>query len=186
MQNGEWGPTTIVFAEVAVNSVDCATFQDVVAKINAQRPKSIHRINIFTHGNSDDIVFKGVVTYRKGMSPEVAWTNFNRATGNPGLLSLDLIALNYLRSPGRTIRLLTNPQPFTLADLRNRFEKDAVIYIYACHSGSAPSFLKEVYDTFQVVTIGFTEAIAYCPAYNIGPPITIDRKHIGIKSCKTF
>ena len=179
IKNHRWGPTTDDFTDIVVNALECDSFAGFGAAIllasqKSERPKkSISRINLFTHANSDLIAFKGTVkplTVGVDVMLEV----------DTGLNSTTLQTWN---GQGFSLDNPTTKKHYTLRDIQARFTgSSAEIWLYACHSGVDGALVQEIADTFQVTVIGFTDEIAYCPTFTENPP-TIDRKRIGIKNC---
>jgi len=109
---------------------------------------SISRINVFTHASRAFVAFQGYLV--RGdvlMDTKTA-------------MSLD--NLDTLNSPeGFFLIRGGKKQKFFLQDVRKRFTTNAVIVLYACHSGVDLDFLNTIQDTFQVTVIGFKRDIAY-------------------------
>lgn len=65
-----------------------------------------------------------------------------------------------LNQPGTFFEVDTaaGKKKVTVEDLRKRFAKDALIALYACHSGQLQSFIKSIATFFKVKVIGFKVA----------------------------
>jgi hypothetical protein len=177
---GQWEPGTTDFAAVAGTSVACQTFGDMLGVILAQPPGTVGRVNVFTHGERARIAFSGEIIPRMTIVDVMM-----RVNSGPGLVSLDALALDNLKTPGLWFQVGTDPKQHTLADVRARFTANAIIFFYSCHSGGDRQLLQDVADTLGVMVDGFRPAIAYCPKFSQRPP-WIDRKHIGLGACNVF
>lgn len=179
IKNHRWGPTTDDFTDIVVNALTCDSFAQFGAAIllttqGTERPKkSISRINVFTHANSDLIAFNGTV---KPLSVGVD-VLLDVASG------LNSTSLQTWNGQGFFLENPATKKKYTLADIQARFTgKSAEIWLYACHSGADGALVQEIASTFQVTVIGFADAIAYCPTFTETPP-SINRKRVAIKDC---
>ena len=50
-----------------------------------------------------------------------------------------------------------------VADIRKRFADDAMLVLYACHSGQKQSFVKSIATFFNIKVVGFNDLIGYYP-----------------------
>jgi hypothetical protein len=133
---------------------------------------SIARLNIFTHANEDLIAFAGTVrplNVGSSVSLEVD-TAFSEDT---------LDKINQRGVPFYVNSKKFAKKAFTMDDVRRRFAKDAVIVIYACHSGLDSRFIQYLADTFQVRVRGFKSVIGYFPSYS-EQPLSVNRRRLGI------
>jgi len=192
-----WMPGTRDFDAVA--SVDrkdkvfeCPTFGHFVATILLQGPKSITRMNVFTHGNPGLIAFGGKIT-QGSLAADVTMNVNGGPIRAAGMISLDKHVLTLMEEPGRTFTVPGNPKSFTVADIRSRFTSNAFIYFYVCKSGSDRALLQHFANVFRIWALGFKSRVAYCPVWTDQPPAppTIDRAHIDLRRCgnlkpKTF
>lgn len=179
IKDGRWGPTIDDFNAVVTNGLQCDSFARFGAAIlfsaqgKERPPKSVRRVNVFTHSNPDLIAFKGTV---KPLSLGVD-VLLEVASG------LNSSVLQTWNGQGFFLEDPKTNKKYTLDAIRARFTgKDTEIWLYACHSGVDGTLVQEIADTFQVSVIGFRDAIAYCPSFTESP-LSIDRKHIGIKTC---
>lgn len=181
MKADRWSPSSTDFEAVAGRSVKIASYSQLLAVIlvdgsKETKARSIRRINIFTHANSDLLAMSGSIS-SGGMSAQVS-LNVNSA------LSVD--TLNDLNQPGVTFSIGSQSKAiasksFTLEDVRKRFAKDAVIAIYACHSAMDGTFVQQIADTFQVKVRGFTDVIGYFPTFEEQPKASVtNRRRVGI------
>jgi hypothetical protein len=176
-----WAPGTKDWEAIAGNSTKCSSFKDVIGVILSKPQDSIGRLNIFTHGEGKRISFKG------HMVPQTTMVDIFFDDSNTGrdLGILDGTTLDTLNNQGQWFHLNNSPKKYTLADIRKRFvATNPIMVIYACNSGCDPSFLQAVSDTLDVMVDGFLPHVACCPRYR--KPQFIDRKHIGIRSCKYY
>jgi hypothetical protein len=177
MKARRWEPTTDDFAAVAGKSYTVNSYLQILGTILVDGDKevpdgSISRINLFTHANSDLIALQGTV------SPLSVGSDVR--LGVPTALSVD--TLDKINQEGVTFTVASNKlgkKPFTMDDVRRKFGKDAVIVIYACHSGLDGAFIQYLANTFEVRVKGFSSVIGYFPAYSENP-VKVDRKKIGL------
>ena len=179
MHEDRWEPTTADFKAVAGNSLTTHSYLGMLGIILADGDKetkdgSISRINIFSHANKDLIAFDGTVTPRS-MSADVQLRV-------DSALSAD--TLDVINKEGVTFTLPSGSKlgskTFTMDDVRRRFAKDAIIVIYACHSGLDGPFIQYLADTFQVKIRGFKDVIGYFPTYSGDDPPKVNRRRVGL------
>jgi hypothetical protein len=184
VQNQTWAPSTVDFAGVVARtgapSIVAADFGAVLNAIVSSPKQSIQRINIFTHSNPGYIAFGGSIDSSAQLSPIVS---LNTNTPQLFLIALDASTLSYLRNGG-TFGPASNPQKFSLGDVKDRFIKPAQIVFYACHSGTDAILLQDIATTFGVIAKGFTSPIAYCPGFTQNPPAINRRMDIALDDCK--
>lgn len=176
-----WSPGTKDWSTIAGNSVKCASFADVLAVILSKPPDSIGRLNIFTHGEGKRISFRGRMVVQTTMV-DVFFDDSN--TGS-SLGILDRDAIDALNTPGKWFQVGKSSAKLTLEDARKRFVRtNPLIVIYACHSGGDSDFMQSLADTLDVMVSGFKPSIVCCPRF--ARPQFLDRKHIGLQSCRLF
>lgn len=178
-----WAPGTKDFASIPKDPVVCTSFGDVLATILTKPEGSIGRLNVFTHGESWRISFKGHMVANPA-AVDVFFDDYNSGT-SLGILDQD--ALDSLNQSGKWFQVGRNPRKFTLDDIRKRFTTtNPLVVLYACKSGTDPGFIQNLSDTLDVMVDGFSRRIAYCPKFNL-PPLapSIDRKSIGVSDCRT-
>ena len=178
MKQNRWEPSTDDFRAVAGSALTIDHFHQLFAAILVDGTKetkagSIGRINIFTHANSDMIAFSGSISSSGAMASVSLKVDGSITPG-------DLQSL----TQGQTFNVSSTNKAiaskwFSLADVRGRFAKDAIIVVYACKSGLDSSFVQEIADTFQVKVRGFNDLIGYFPEYNEGTN-TIKRRRTGV------
>ncbi len=178
MKENRWEPSTDDFVAVGGTTIRAESYLSILTAIladgaNETKPGSIARINIFTHANSDLIAFLGTI------SPVGAMTTVSLNVSS----SLSVDALDGLTG-GQTFSVNSSSKQlaakkFTLADVRRRFAKGAIIVIYACKSGLDGSFVQKIADTFQVKVRGFSDLVGYFPKYTEGSN-AINRRQVGI------
>lgn len=168
MKKKVWEPTTVDFLANAPGSYTCTSFLQMLGVIAVQQVGTVDRLNIFSHGNPDQIAFKGRV--QPGAYSSTVY--FESVAGE--VSHLDTASLAVLRDPTRYY--VVGAKRFTFADIKKRFTSKAVIFIYSCRSGAVGSFVQDIADTFKVMVVnGFTKKIGYCPQYT---GTLIDRKHM--------
>jgi hypothetical protein len=185
LQQGSWAPSSADFAGVVAragaSSVQVSEFSGFLNAIVSSPKKSIQKINIFTHANAGTVAFGGYIDSSAALTANVM---LNVNSSQQTLIALDASALVFLRSRG-TFGPNSNPQQFSLSDVRDRFMTGAQIIIFACHSGTDATLLQDLADTFGVTTIGFTSPIAYCPTFSASPPSIDRRMDIALGSCSS-
>jgi hypothetical protein len=131
---------------------------------------SVKRVNIVSHGNSDNIAFAGQV---------------KRATGTvfleiPTALNSESLA-QVADAPWFEIVVKEKAKRFTLKDVFKRFGRDPAIYFYACNSGATgnAALLQEMADTFQATILGFSKYLKFEPKFTRTAP-RINRKRVKI------
>jgi hypothetical protein len=179
MKENRWEPSTQDFRAVAGDAVTVDNYLQLlaVALVDGDSETangSIGRINIFTHANSDLIAMKGTI----------------RAGGMTTNVSLDVASaisedtLDALNQPGVPFNVQArskkiSSKQFTLGDVRKRFAPNAMIVIYACHTGVQGTFLQRIADTFQVRVRGFDDVIGYFPNFEEPDRVT-NRRRTGV------
>jgi hypothetical protein len=157
---GRWSPGTADFSAVPGGTTSVTpTFGNMLGAIWTQAPESISRLNLFTHANKDLIGFGGHIEKRSLVRADV-FINTNGPSDN--LTAMDPTSMANLNAPGVTF-LSPTGKTITVEDVRKRFAKDAMIVLYACHSGQLAPFLKSVATFFGVKVIGFTPQIGFYP-----------------------
>ena len=169
MAENRWSPTSDDFAAVAGKSVQIDSWKGLLHVILTQgnaesAPRSISRINIFTHANSDLIALSGDV--RPGSTSAHVTLNVGSAISEETLDKLNSGITFSVASKNKRLA----SKNFVIDDVRNRFTSDAVIVIYACHGAVDTAFVQRIADTFQVNVRAFTEVIGYFPSYEEGDP----------------
>lgn len=166
MAHNRWEPTSDDFGAVAGKSavkVDSwkGLMQVILTNGGAESAAgSISRINIFTHANSNLIALAGHV--RPGSPAASVTLTVDSAISEETLDQLD---------SGITISVASKnaklaSKKFVMDDVRNRFTKDAVIVIYACHGAVDVAFVQRIANTFQVKVRAFKDVIGYHPSFD--------------------
>lgn len=177
-----WAPGTKDFQAIAGTSVTCASLKEVLGVILSQGVGSIRRLNIFTHGESKRLSFRGHMT---PMTTTVDVFFDDWKEGGSAFGMLDMEALDALGQPGIWVQVGTNPTQFTLADIRSRFVAHRpMVVLYACKSGVDETLVQAIADTLDAQVFGFRKAITFCPRFR--RPRFIDRRQIGILDCSFF
>jgi hypothetical protein len=178
---GRWEPSTDDFLAVAGRgAITCDHFQNLLATIlfaprgTLRPPRTIRRVNIFTHANSGLIAFRGEIHPLTMGPPEIILL---------GEGALNSAALAVINAPTFNFTVPAfSRRTFNLADVRARFvSPDAQVFLYACHSAVDQVLLADLANTLQATVIGFSGLIAYCPTFTTTPPaITFG---IGVNNC---
>jgi hypothetical protein len=179
MKEGRWEPSSDDFRAVAGTSVTVNNYLQLLAVMlvdgdHETGAGSIGRINIFTHANSDLIAMSGRVA-ASGMTTQV-FLDVSSAISEE---TLDLLNKPGLPFTVQAKSKKISSKQFTLADVRRRFAPNAVIVIYACHTGVQGTFLQRIADTFQVRVRGFDDVIGYFPAFEEPDRVT-NRRRTGV------
>lgn len=159
-----WSPGTDDFVAVPGGTVKLVpSFGHMLGAICQQADGSISRMNLFTHANSGLIGFGGHIEKRTVTRADV-FIN----TNGPGdsLTAMDSTSMAALNQPGvffEAPEAINGKKQFTVADIRKKFAPNAVLVLYACHSGQNDAFLKLVAQFFQIKVIGFSVEIGYFP-----------------------
>jgi hypothetical protein len=174
IETGQWSPTDDDFYANAVSrKLTCTSFLEFMSAIYNNPPRSVAQVNVLTHGSRSSIPFKGTVHNRTG----IVTLNHSTALNDTVLQNAEKNSWKFKNDKGREVE-------FWLKDVKSRFAKNAKIVFYACHSGIDLALLKNVATTFNVQVLGFSKEIAYCPSFKRRPP-SIDRRRIGVGSCKS-
>jgi hypothetical protein len=179
MKENRWEPTTDDFKDVAGNALTVDSYLGIlyVILVNGDKESSagsISRLNIFTHANAELIAMSGTVS-PGGMTTSVS-LRVNSALSEETLENLNKGVTFSVPSKSKALAA----KKFTLQDVQKRFTKDAVIVIYACHSGLSGSFMQDIADTFQVKVRGFSDVVGYFPSYSEDPAKVTNRRRVGI------
>ncbi|MGN8117076.1 peptidoglycan-binding domain-containing protein [Labrys sp. 22185] len=161
LAGGRWEPGTLDFSAIPGGTVAVTpTFGNMLGAIFIEKPGSISRLNLFTHANKDLIGFGGQIQRRSVGRAEVM-INTNGSGDN--LTAMDPTSMNNLNQPGVFFEIGSgaNKKKVTVADIRTRFAENAMIVLYACHTGQLRSFVKSIATFFNVKVIGFTVDVAY-------------------------
>lgn len=162
-----WEPATDDFAAVAGGRPYLSSsFGQMLGAIWEQPVGKVERVNVLTHGSSNLIAFAGHIEKRTISHADV-FLNLNGSSISESLIAMDVNGMDKLGQPGVTFTMpgrgKKKPQRMKMDDVRKRFAKEAMIALYACHSGVLPDFLKSVAAFFKVKVIGFTAKVLYYP-----------------------
>jgi hypothetical protein len=170
MSHGRWEPTSDDFGAVAGKSaveVDSwkGLLQVILTNGDAESTAgSISRFNIFTHANSNLIALAGHV--RPGAAAASVTLTVDSAISEETLDQLDSGIFVNVVSKNKKLA----SKKFVMDDVRKRFTKDAVIFIYACHGAVETAFVQRIADTFQVKVRAFKDVIGYYPSFDDADP----------------
>jgi len=145
---GKWHPGYEDYVEITGVTMKTSP-GDFIALLGATveyKPRSIKRLNFFTHANKTLIGIEGF------MDP----TNvFFRS-------SVDASEIAGHAASG--LSFTVGKQNFSLDDVRGRFTEDAIFVLYGCDIAFDPTSLLTAWkDLFQVTTIGFKNKTVFCP-----------------------
>jgi hypothetical protein len=157
----KWHPSYPDYVEItgvtAKNSP--GDFIALMGMIAEYKPKSIKRLNFWTHSNKTIIGIIGHV-----VPGNVIFTN-----------SIDEVAISNYAANG--LSFTVGKQSFTLDDVRNRFADDAIFVLYGCDIAFDPKgLLTSLKDLLQVSVIGFKKENVYCPPTQTIGSKTFNRK----------
>jgi len=118
----------------------------LLGAITEHKPKSISRLNFFTHANRTLVGIEGFMD-----STDVFFRS-----------AVDQTEIAEHASNGLTFTY--KKRRFTLDDVRRRFAKDAIFVLYGCDIAFDPTKLLTAWrDLFQVTTVGFKDKTVFCP-----------------------
>jgi hypothetical protein len=159
---GRWYPDTRDFLEMARKGqrrndklIRVAKHYDLLAqlgKTGREKPESISRLNIFTHGSDlGEVVMQGRVT-----SDDVIWGLADLIDGG-----FDENLFYAVKQQGTTFGLRGSKAQYSIEDVRRAFSKDGEVVLYACHSGVDKGYLGKMAEVFGVPVTGFTQSVRY-------------------------
>jgi hypothetical protein len=158
---GKWHPSYADYVEITGVTTPSAPgdFIALMGMIAEYKPKSIKRLNFWTHSNRTVIGIIGDV-----VPGNVRFTN-----------SIDDVQIAKYAATGMTFNV--GKQTFTLDDVRGRFAEDAIFVLYGCDIAFDPTgLLTALKDLLQVSVIGFKDRQAYCPPSQTMGSTTFNRK----------
>lgn len=150
IRSGTWFPSTDDFIAFGVKSRASkgkrvlpivGSTEAFIHLILDQKPKSISRINLITHGGVSSIGFLGDV-----IPGNVAFDD-----------ELDLGVLSGFLRDG----LVYKGKQLQWSDVENRFADNAVFVIYGCKVGMSESFIQDVADFFGIRIQAFKHELKY-------------------------
>jgi hypothetical protein len=161
IKNGTWFPHTLDFLAVAgKGSIEIASQWDFLLKIIKAKDK-IGRLNFVSHGVNGLIATSGTVEEDgTNVSMDTGWTQVQLAGGTA-------IADPYAETWGSegensSATVTVGDTSFSLDDVRKKFTKSAVLWLYVCHGGADPMLLQNLANTFQIKATGFLKIIVFC------------------------
>ena len=169
-----WFPHTLDFRAVAgAGSVEITSEWDFLLRI-VQASSPIRRLNFFSHAATSLITMEGKVLDDGSnviLGP-AGWTQV--ISGHTGPI-MDPYAGTWgtFGENSGTVTVTVGTTTFTLNQVRAKFAKEAVIWLYLCHGASDPNLFQEIANTFQVTVKGFTAEVVYCAPSGF----PADRKH---------
>jgi len=166
IKKGTWFPHTLDFLEVAgKGSLTIADQWDFLLKIMKAKGL-IRRLNFISHGVNGQIATSGEMAEDgTSVSLDNGWTSVISSGGTT-------IADPYAETWGSdgensgSVNVTVGDTSFTLDDVRKKFTKGAELWLYVCHGGGDPMLLKNIANTFQVKTKGFSKVIVFCAPAN--------------------
>jgi hypothetical protein len=159
--NGKWHPWYADYVEITGVKMRTGPgdFIALLGMITEYKPKSIKRLNFFTHANKTVIGIAGYVE-----PGNVVFTSYVDDTQIAGYASSGL-SFTY------------NKQNFNLDDVRARFSDDAIFVLYGCDVATDPTtLLAALKDLLKVTVIGFKDKNVYCPPRQTIGSATFNRK----------
>jgi hypothetical protein len=146
--DGKWHPQTEDYEAITGLKAPTAPgdLNRLMELIGEYKPKSIRRLNFWTHADSGSIGITGYL-----VPSAVMFTN-----------SVDEFAINNINVPG--ISFGPKGKTVTLDEIRGRFADDAIFVLYGCNVGRYPkTLLTALKDLLQITVIGFKTENVYCP-----------------------
>ena len=156
----EWSPSTndfLRFEKTGHRSEDpkpeiVTDLSGLLYKLGKHEPGTVSRVYLFTHADETYLALSGHV---KLDSPYF---------DGQGITDNDIFEATEPNKSFRT-KNMTQEQGFsediTLARVRDAFQKDAQIIIFACHFGLSPAYIDKLSKLFGVKVRGFEKAVAY-------------------------
>jgi hypothetical protein len=145
---GKWHPGFADYVEITgvKTKVAPGNLIALLGEIAEYKPKSIKRLNFFTHANKTLVGIEGFMD-----STNVFFRSSVDETEIAGHASAGLSFTH-------------KKQNFTLDDVRDRFAEEAIFVLYGCDIAFDPTTLLTAWkDLFQVTTIGFKNKMVFCP-----------------------
>jgi len=159
--NHQWHPWYADYVEITkVNATSVpGDFVSLLTMIVAYKPKSIKRLNFFTHANKKLIGITGTLD-----SSGVYFTTY-----------IDEKELNEIVKKG--VSFAVNSVNYTLDDVRKRFTDDGMFVLYGCDVAFDPTtLLTALKDVFQAKVVGFKDKMVFCPPSQTAGATTFNRK----------
>jgi hypothetical protein len=158
---GKWHPSYDDYVEITGVTTPQAPgdFIALMGMIAEYKPKSIKRLNFWTHANKTVIGIVGDV-----VPGNVIFTN-----------SINDVQIANYAATGMSFTV--GKQAFTLDDVRARFADGAIFVLYGCDIAYDPTgLLTALKDLLQVTVIGFKDKNVYCPPSQTIGSTTFNRK----------
>jgi hypothetical protein len=134
-------------------------FIHLMGMIAGYKPKSIKRLNFWTHSNKTEMGIMGDVV--RGNVHFTEW--------------IDEFKISKYAAEGLSFDV--GKQHFTLDDVRDKFADDAIFVLYGCEIAADPTgLLTSIKDLLQVSVIGFRTEQMYCPPTQQPGSKTFNRK----------
>jgi hypothetical protein len=162
---GSWFPHTADFKGVAgTQSIEVADAWDFLLKI-IEAKSSIRRLNFFSHAKTGLVAMEGTIA-EDGSSVSLAPSGANAKWTQ--IFSTKAIVDPYGGTWGSSgedsgsIQVKVGTKSFSLDDVRRKFTKEAVIWLYLCNGATDPMLHQNIANTFQTTVKAFTPEIVYC------------------------
>lgn len=159
--DNQWHPSYRDYQEITgvLENDYPGNFVALLGRITEYKPKSIKRLNYWTHANKELIGITGSI-----IPGDVL---FNK--------SINANEISELANTG--LSFTYQGQSFTLDDVRNRFTDDGLFVLYGCNAAFNPSgLLTALKNLLQVTVIGFKTENMYCPPPQTKGAVTFNRK----------
>ena len=146
--SGKWHPGYQDYVEITgVNMKDTpGNLIALLGAITEYKPRSIKRLNFFTHANKTLVAIEGF------MDPTNVF--FRSSVDETDIANHAASGLSFTYKK----------QNFSLDDVRERFTEDAIFVLYGCDIAFDPTSLLTAWkDLFQATAIGFKTKTVFCP-----------------------
>jgi hypothetical protein len=164
-QSGKhWSPGTVDFQALSQGTLLADSYPSFLAWLLKEKPGSLKRVNIITHGDFSRIGFKGTIDVQNG------GVVFDSDPDS----SLTLTSLNKWRN-GPLID--DNNKSHTFDEIKAKFAHGAEIFIFSCNGASDPQLLQELADAFGVKVNGISKEVVYCVVFDTSPPRVQRSRH---------
>jgi hypothetical protein len=164
--NHKWHPSFADYVEITglTPTSAPADFIALMGAITEFKPRSIKRLNFFTHSNKKVIGISGTID-----DTDVTFTK-----------DIDEAQIASYAASGLSFSV--GSQTFSLDDVRGRFTDDAIFVLYGCDIAFDPTtLLTALKDLLKVSVVGFKDKNAYCPpAQTAGTPFNRTGEKIGV------
>lgn len=171
----QWSPGTDTWRAVCSGSATMVKgLSSFLGAIEQQKPASIERLNLFSHGAPGLLAFSGTIDK----------ADARVMLDTPNALDLRIRDTEPIPLGGGKERESLGG---IARRLNNRFSTGGHIVLYLCNSGADFELLQVVANAFGVIAKGFVDKIYFCPdcMRNGKKVVRIDRGFTSVDKCRT-